>query len=162
MERIHELRIKTRELIDQIGIRSVFDFIDAVKLSQSPFLQGSLEHVRKWMEPEKAGQWIKWTSYGGFSRNYHENLRSSAWLELSHILKAKSIHCIVCSTTKGLHLHHTFYDDSRYLTLPWLYPTRSLITVCRSCHNQIHALENWKVEQFSLFQHYSYDDWPDW
>ena len=39
---------------------------------------------------------------------------------------------------KGLHIHHTFYQEGR---LPWEYPNESLITVCWKCHEEIHSIQ---------------------
>lgn len=159
MERCLELRLLTESIIRQIGISNLLDVVDAVKLSQSPFLMGSTEHIKQWCDPSIVTPLIPWLNYGKFSRSYHENLRSQAWLELSHLLKERAYHCIVCASTKRLHLHHTFYSDAQYSTIPWLYPLTSLVTVCRSCHDEIHSDPNWKTNQFQLFKHYDSTDW---
>ncbi|MDI9366388.1 MAG: hypothetical protein QM541_15955 [Flavobacterium sp.] len=36
---------------------------------------------------------------------------------------------------KGLHVHHTFYQEGK---VPWDYPEKSLITLCKYCHEDLH------------------------
>ena len=39
---------------------------------------------------------------------------------------------------KDLHVHHTYYQIGR---MPWEYPDESLVTLCRTCHHEVHEME---------------------
>jgi len=69
--------------------------------------------------------------------NYYKLLKDSRWYrKRKKIFKRDNGKCTVCGTTKNLVVHHTFYYDKD--TRPWLYPNSSLITLCKTCHNDWH------------------------
>lgn len=39
---------------------------------------------------------------------------------------------------KDLHVHHTYYQIDK---MPWDYPDSSFVTLCRSCHTEVHEKE---------------------
>ncbi len=44
--------------------------------------------------------------------------------------------CTVCGSTKRLLVHHTYYYKNK--VNPWEYPDKSLLTLCKSCHDDYH------------------------
>lgn len=53
------------------------------------------------------------------------------------ILKRDNYKCTECKSTVKLSVHHTFYYD-KFIN-PWLYPEKSLLTLCDKCHFKYHS-----------------------
>lgn len=72
-----------------------------------------------------------------FVKNYYQLLKDPRWWRKRRIiLKRDKNKCTVCGSTKKLKIHHTFYYDKD--TSPWLYPNKSLLTLCDDCHKKYH------------------------
>jgi 5-methylcytosine-specific restriction endonuclease McrA len=73
-------------------------------------------------------------------QNYYEHLKDVRWTnKRKRIILRDGKKCTVCNATKNLTVHHTFYYT--YYREPWHYPDKSLLTVCKTCHEKYH-LEN--------------------
>lgn len=67
---------------------------------------------------------------------YKEQLLTLEWKNKRlKILKRDGYKCTKCSSTKNLHVHHKTYDKTK---MAWQYPNSNFITVCETCHNEIH------------------------
>ena len=71
-------------------------------------------------------------------KNYSELLKDSRWLKKRlDILRRDHYQCTVCGSHKNLVVHHTFYFDD--FPEPWLYKSKSLLTLCEACHHDFHC-----------------------
>lgn len=75
--------------------------------------------------------------------NYNQQLRSKKWKEKRQsILERDNFCCVKCNSKENLQVHHTLYISGRKA---WEYNNKLLITVCASCHFEIHQTEIIKV-----------------
>lgn len=75
--------------------------------------------------------------------NYKQQLRSKKWKEKRQsILERDNFCCVKCNSKENLQVHHTLYIKGRKA---WEYNNKLLITVCSSCHLEIHKTEEIKV-----------------
>ena len=51
------------------------------------------------------------------------------------IFKRDNYKCRGCDSNNELRCHHSFYENGRQI---WDYPSKSLITLCESCHSKFH------------------------
>lgn len=73
------------------------------------------------------------------TETYREALHNPKWLEKRKIILARDNNtCTVCGSKKNLQVHHTFYYNGRRRRLPWEYPNKSLVTLCKDCHTKFH------------------------
>jgi 5-methylcytosine-specific restriction endonuclease McrA len=69
--------------------------------------------------------------------NYFRKLKSPKWRKKREkILQRDKYRCTCCGSNKNLIVHHTFYFEN--YPDPWLYPDKSLLTLCDSCHREYH------------------------
>ena len=69
---------------------------------------------------------------------YAQQLKSPEWkAKRLSILNRDNHKCTKCGSIKGLHVHHLSYTQG---CNAWEYPDDNLITLCRSCHKDIHDL----------------------
>lgn len=74
---------------------------------------------------------------------YRKQLSNPKWnKKRKKILKRDNYKCTACQSTRKLVVHHTFYYD-KFIN-PWLYPDKSLLTLCSKCHLEYH--EHFEVE----------------
>lgn len=72
-------------------------------------------------------------------QTYDEFLKSAYWRKVRLlILKRDNSCCCNCGSTQNLHIHHTTYKHH----LKELENLEDLITLCKSCHNEIHGRVN--------------------
>jgi len=70
-------------------------------------------------------------------KDYYELLKNPKWFrKRKRILNRDENKCTVCGSKKLLVVHHTFYYED--FPDPWLYPNRSLLTLCNDCHEKWH------------------------
>jgi len=75
--------------------------------------------------------------------NYKQQLRSKNWKDKRlFILERDNFCCVKCNSKDNLQVHHTLYIKGRKA---WEYNNKYLITVCSSCHLEIHQTEIIKV-----------------
>lgn len=82
-------------------------------------------------------------------RSYLKSYASPRRLIISKLIEKKikaSIHSLELNTfnwseVKNLHVHHKYYQMGK---LPWDYPNEALVTLCWSCHEDIHKKEKTK------------------
>ena len=75
--------------------------------------------------------------------NYTQQLKSKKWKEKRQsILERDNFSCVKCNSKDNLQVHHTLYINGRKA---WEYNNKLLITVCSSCHFEIHQTEEIKV-----------------
>lgn len=75
--------------------------------------------------------------------NYKQQLRSKNWKDKRlFILERDNFCCVKCNSKDNLQVHHTLYIKGRKA---WEYNNKHLITVCSSCHLEIHQTEIIKV-----------------
>ena len=73
---------------------------------------------------------------------YARYLEMSQWIKKREKIKARDEHrCQLCGSVNNLQVHHTKYNTEE-LTPPWAYPDKTLITVCKCCHEKIHSDPN--------------------
>ncbi len=71
-------------------------------------------------------------------KSYSEKLKDPRWQKRRlQMLEKDGWKCSVCNDSdKTLHVHHLEYN---YGCEPWEYDDSSLLTVCETCHDLIHA-----------------------
>lgn len=68
---------------------------------------------------------------------YQKQLDNPRWIaKRDEILKRDKYTCTCCGSKENLIIHHTYYIEKK--TLPWDYPNKSLLTLCKKCHNEYH------------------------
>lgn len=81
------------------------------------------------------------------NKSYNDLLLSRKWKKKSYeIMKRDHFQCTACGSKKGIQVHHTFYYDN--FMAPWLYPDKSLITVCGDCHKKYHEFKEHEIRHF--------------
>lgn len=70
---------------------------------------------------------------------YSEKLKDPRWQKKRlEILERDSFTCVKCSDKENtLHVHHRYYVPKREL---WNYPDWACITLCKTCHDNEHAI----------------------
>lgn len=69
-------------------------------------------------------------------KEYSISLKDDKWLiKRKYILKRDGYKCSKCNLSDNLHVHHKIYIQ-KYM--PWEYPNKYLITLCKSCHHKVH------------------------
>ena len=67
------------------------------------------------------------------SKEYEEYIKSSEWQETrQRILKRDAFRCVLCGTTKNLHVHHITYENLGEEK------DADLVTLCDYCHKRLH------------------------
>lgn len=95
--------------------------IIAVFTAKSSYLDTHIDHVPKRLYDE-----------------YQEYLEGPIWPTLRLECLDRDDHmCQVCGTTNNLQVHHIHYDGIYEMT----FTLDQLLTVCRSCHEEIHGRE---------------------
>lgn len=70
-------------------------------------------------------------------QSYYKLLRHPEWFERRRtILTLDGNKCCNCESNKFLQVHHLYYQFPR---VPWDYPNRALITLCKKCHEKLHS-----------------------
>jgi len=71
------------------------------------------------------------------NNDYILSLKDKRWFRKRKvIIKRDNNKCTVCGTSKNLQVHHTYYYKNPIK--PWLYPNKSMLTVCKDCHEKYH------------------------
>ena len=71
-------------------------------------------------------------------KEYRELLMDTLWKHKAKRIKKRDRNqCTACASTIDLVVHHTYYYKE--FTDPWEYPDKSLITLCRKCHDDFHT-----------------------
>ena len=86
--------------------------------------------------------------YASDSRSYDDLLYDVRWYKKRAIILARDKNqCQHCGSYDNLRVHHKYYskypDETK--VYPWNYPDRALITLCDSCHKEVHKREKIKV-----------------
>jgi 5-methylcytosine-specific restriction endonuclease McrA len=69
---------------------------------------------------------------------YRQQLKTQEWYKKSGLVKLRDGNkCTQCDSYGPLHVHHTFYEAGR---MAWDYPDESLVTLCLTCHKNIHKI----------------------
>lgn len=80
------------------------------------------------------------------NNNYDLYLKDKRWYRKRKvIIKRDNNKCTVCGTSKNLQVHHTYYF--KIPIKPWLYPNKSMLTVCKSCHEEYHRYNENKYKK---------------
>ncbi len=91
--------------------------------------------------------------------NYSKLLKDPRWQKKRlKILERDNFVCQKCydgETT--LHVHHLKYKKGK---MPWDYSDKSLITLCKNCHDEL-SLEEYKDIPFSKIRIYKSRNWRD-
>jgi 5-methylcytosine-specific restriction endonuclease McrA len=70
---------------------------------------------------------------------YQESLKHEKWIKKRNKVFSRDNHkCVLCTSKQNLQVHHLYYFQDN-VALAWQYPYEALITVCKSCHEKIHA-----------------------
>ena len=73
---------------------------------------------------------------------YEELLKDPKWKEKrEHIIKRDGHKCLKCGATKNLQVHHLYYETlltNDMPVSPWNYPDSAMITLCETCHLEVH------------------------
>lgn len=76
--------------------------------------------------------------------SYGELLFRREWKEKrKHIMERDGNRCVICGSTEDLQIHHRQYrfnEVTNRKVMPWDYPDKCLITLCKSCHEKGHRL----------------------
>ena len=76
-------------------------------------------------------------------------LKKRADMAISKLVRARDGKCLMCGTTHGLDCHHALHTKGSSPTR-YRWDIRNLITVCRTCHNRIHADEEGTLRDVML------------
>lgn len=73
------------------------------------------------------------------------------WLQKRfEIFERDKYECVACKTSKKeLHVHHLYYEKDNEI---WDYDNETLITLCKDCHNYVHAPEFKKITNLILLK----------
>ena len=85
--------------------------------------------------------------------SYSDLLKTQEWQDKRQkILERDGYICRYCSSTVGLQVHHKYYSvyPNGVRAYPWNYPDDALITLCDSCHRNVHLRKNIKT----YYRHY--------
>jgi hypothetical protein len=76
--------------------------------------------------------------------NYSEKLKDPRWQKKRlEIFERDEFTCRICRNDKEtLHAHHRFYQDG---VEPWDYPDDVIITLCETCHAEVHTPNRWVI-----------------
>lgn len=81
---------------------------------------------------------------------YEEQLQTPEWRNKRQVILLRDMGlCQHCLTSKNLDVHHKYYLQGK---MAWDYPDAALMTLCRSCHGNIHKWHNVPTKQSSLDQ----------
>ena len=108
-------------------------------------------YIQRW---RKADKWRKkWqedkqiTEVHERRRNYYDYMHSEEWRKKRlKVLKRDGFRCQMCGTAKNLRVHHINYEH-----LGTDAELDDLITLCDTCHTQIHAQDIKKKQPLDLF-----------
>ena len=107
-------------------------------------------YAKRWKEQE---EWLrKWQEYRNRhearpKRSYYEYMHSEEWRKKRlKVLKRDGFRCQMCGTAKNLRVHHINYEH-----LGTDAELDDLITLCDTCHTQIHAQDIKKKQPLDLF-----------
>ena len=107
-------------------------------------------YAKRWEEQE---EWLrKWQEYRNRhearpKRNYYDYMHSEEWRKKRlKVLKRDGFRCQMCGTAKNLRVHHINYEH-----LDTDAELDDLITLCDTCHTQIHAQDIKKKQPVDLF-----------
>ena len=79
------------------------------------------------------------------SEYYLQQLNDPKWKAKSRKVRNRDGNkCTVCGSTKYLQVHHTYYISG---ALPWEYPIKDLLTLCKECHHDFHLHHEIEVRQ---------------
>ena len=89
--------------------------------------------------------------------NYSELLKDPRWQKCRlKILERDNFTCQKCGDNETtLNIHHLKYKTGK---MPWDYSDKTLITLCKHCHNEISATE-YRDIPFSKIRIYKSDNW---
>ena len=78
-------------------------------------------------------------STNGDCMNYYEKLKDPRWQKKRlEVLEFADWSCELCGDSESeLHVHHKQYIKGRE---PWEYDVQQLVSLCKSCHAERHAL----------------------
>lgn len=83
---------------------------------------------------------------------YNSQLLSPMWrMKREDILRRDQHRCKVCGGQERLQVHHKCYlyllQQQRHVHV-WNYPDRMLVTLCQTCHEQVH--QSYKIPTYTL------------
>lgn len=71
---------------------------------------------------------------------YLKQLESPLWIKKRNMILERDHHqCVLCGSKYNLQVHHKRYSDGKRA---WEYPNAALVTLCRDCHQKVHADKN--------------------
>lgn len=86
--------------------------------------------------------------------SYGSLLFNPKWREKrQHIIDRDGGRCVICGSTDELIVHHKQYHlaETGEKYVPWNYPDKYLVTLCKDCHQRGHAKYN--VPAFVIKNH---------
>lgn len=86
-------------------------------------------------DDKKTNEFLYKHRFGQYT--YRQLLSRDAWrLMRKSVLQRDNSKCTLCGSTHNLHVHHKYYIDKNR---PWEYDKKALVTLCQSCHRNIHS-----------------------
>ena len=74
---------------------------------------------------------------------YIEELKHPMWAKKRNVILKRDNHkCQLCGSENNLCVHHTKYITGNKA---WEYPNSTLVTLCKDCHEKVHADRNHKL-----------------
>lgn len=81
---------------------------------------------------------------------YQSELKDNRWKELSlRVMKRDGYKCMLCGSKHNLNVHHMEYEKGKKA---WEYSTAVLITLCKDCHQKVHADKNHELNPYRKIQ----------
>lgn len=98
-------------------------------------------------EPQKLPRKPSKQSSGETTKQtYKEQLEHPKWLKKRKAILERDNHqCALCGSKENLQVHHTEYRDGKRA---WEYPNAVLVTLCRDCHEKVHADPDHKLNPY--------------
>lgn len=99
----------------------------------------------------------KQTPTNKWKKEYESLLENPKWEnKRQKILNRDKHKCVYCGSDIILQVHHKYYEKYPDGThpKPWDYPDDALVTVCKNCHEEIHAAKKIKSYYRKKGKHY--------
>lgn len=130
---IGKLRSNNQEVISVLEKDVVNLYVDYFNSNPIDDYKAHLNELSKFPKKKKATK----KSITEKPKFIYPNYNHPKWhRKRLEIFKRDNYKCRACGDNKDLQCHHSYYENGKHI---WEYPSPSLITLCRECHEEFHA-----------------------